>query len=70
MSKAFLGERGNSLEESFFAKENEALRRWLRKAEETKTKKDSLSAASGIRHADRGAKIIRVPRRRQRQELP
>jgi tellurite resistance protein len=48
MSKAFLGERGNSLEESFFAKESEALRRWLRKAEETKTKKDSLSAASGI----------------------
>lgn len=48
MSTVLVGDRGKALEESFFAKQNEALRRWLRETEETKVKKDALSAASGI----------------------
>lgn len=48
MSKDLLGDRGKALEESFFAKQNEALRRRLRETEETKAKKEALSAASGI----------------------
>jgi hypothetical protein len=48
MSKDALGDRGKALEESFFAKQNEALRRRLRETEATKVKKEALSAASGI----------------------
>jgi hypothetical protein len=48
MSKEFLSDRRTALDESFFAKQNEALRQRLRKAEEDKPRKDALSAASGI----------------------
>jgi hypothetical protein len=48
MSKDQLGDRGKAMEESFFAMENEALRQRLRESEETKTKKQALSAASGV----------------------
>ncbi|SKD04843.1 hypothetical protein [Paraburkholderia hospita] len=48
MSKDQLGDRGKALEESFFARQNEALRQRRRESEETKTKKQALSAASGV----------------------
>jgi hypothetical protein len=48
MSKDQLGDRAKAMEESFFAKQNEALRQRLRESEETKTKKQALSAASGV----------------------
>jgi tellurite resistance protein len=48
MSKDQLGDRAKAMEESFFAKQNEALRQRLRESEETQTKKQALSAASGI----------------------
>jgi hypothetical protein len=48
MSKDLLGDRGKALEESFFAKQNEALRQRLREAEETKAKREALSAASSV----------------------
>lgn len=48
MSKEFLGDRKHALEEAFFAKQDEALLRRLRDAEAAKSKKEALSAASGI----------------------
>ena len=48
MSKEFLGDRKHALEEAFFAKQDEALLRRLRDAEAAKSKKETLSAASGI----------------------
>jgi hypothetical protein len=48
MSKDQLHDRAKAMEESFFAKQNEALRQRLRASEETKTKKQALSAASGV----------------------
>ncbi len=48
MSKDFLGDRKHALEEAFFAQQDEALLRHLREAEATKSKKQALSAASGI----------------------
>jgi tellurite resistance protein len=48
MSNELLGDRRKALEESFFAKQNEALRQRLREAEQTKVRKEALSAASGI----------------------
>lgn len=41
-------ELGKALEDSFFAKEDEKLRKSLQEKEETKNKKEALSAASGI----------------------
>lgn len=48
MNDGFLGGRRKALEESFFAKENEKLRKALQEKEEAKNKKQALSAASGI----------------------
>lgn len=48
MSDEFLGGRRKALEESFFAKENEKLRRALREQETAKARKEALAAASGI----------------------
>ena len=48
MNDGFLGDRRKALEDSFFAKENEKLRKALREKEEAKNKKEALSAASGI----------------------
>jgi hypothetical protein len=48
MSKAQLGARAKAMEESSFAKRNDSLRQRLRESEETKTKKQALSAASGV----------------------
>ena len=48
MSKEFLGDRKQALEEAFFAQQDEALLRRLREAEASKSKKQALSAASGI----------------------
>jgi hypothetical protein len=48
MHKEFLGDRRRVLEESFFAKQNEALARRFRQADEAKARKDALSVASGI----------------------
>ena len=48
MSKDQLGDRRKAVEESFFARQNEALRQPLRESEETKRKKQALSAASGV----------------------
>ncbi|MFM0006824.1 hypothetical protein PQR57_38345 [Paraburkholderia dipogonis] len=48
MSKEHLGDRAKAMEESFFARQNEALRQRLRESEDTKIKKQALSAASGI----------------------
>jgi hypothetical protein len=48
VSKDQFGDRAKAMEESFFAKQNEALRQRLRESEETQTKKRALSAASGI----------------------
>ncbi len=48
MSDEFLGDRKKALEESFFAKESEKLRKVLQEKEGAKDKKEALSAASGI----------------------
>lgn len=48
MSDEFLGDRKKALEESFFAKESEKLRKALQEKEGAKDKKEALSAASGI----------------------
>ncbi len=48
MSDEILGDRRKALEESFFAKESDKLRKALQEKEEAKNKKDALSAASGI----------------------
>lgn len=48
MSKEFLGDREHALEEVFFAQQDQALLRRLREADTAKSKKDALSAASGI----------------------
>jgi hypothetical protein len=48
MSKGQLGDHAKAAEESFFAKQNEALRQRLRESEEIKAKKQALSAASGV----------------------
>jgi len=48
MSKDQLGDRAKAMEESFFAKQNEALRQRLREAEATQAKRQALSAASGV----------------------
>jgi hypothetical protein len=48
MSDEILGGRRRALEESFFAKQNEKLRRALREHEGAKARKEALSAASGI----------------------
>lgn len=48
MSKEFLGDRERALEEAFFAQQDEALLRRLREADAAKSKKEALSAVSGI----------------------
>jgi hypothetical protein len=48
MSKEFLGDRERALEEVFFAEQDQALLRRLKEADEKKTKKEALAAASGI----------------------
>src|SRR5688500_14881473 len=48
MSNQAPGDRGKSLEDAFFARENEALRQRLLEIEGTKQKKEAFSAASGI----------------------
>ncbi len=49
MSDEILGGRRKALEESFFAKHNEKLRRALHAQEAAKAKKEALVAVSGIR---------------------
>ena len=48
MSDQILGDRGRALEDMFFAKESEKLRQAMHEKEDTKNKKQALSAASGI----------------------
>jgi hypothetical protein len=48
MSDEIFGDSRRALEEAFFARENEALRRRLREMDEAKRTKEALSAASGI----------------------
>jgi uncharacterized tellurite resistance protein B-like protein len=48
MSDEILGDRGKALEEMFFARESEKLRKTLQEKEEVRDKKEALSAASGI----------------------
>jgi tellurite resistance protein len=48
MSDEIFGDSRRALEEAFFARENEALRRRLKEMDETKRTKEALSAASGI----------------------
>jgi len=48
MSNEFLGDRRVALEEAFFAKQNEELRRRLRDMDQARRSKEALSAASGI----------------------
>ncbi len=48
MNDQILGDRGKALEDIFFAKESEKLRKALQEKEETKNRKEALSAASGI----------------------
>ena len=48
MSQEFLGDRKKALEDSFFAKETEKLRRELLEKEAEKATKESLSEVSGI----------------------
>ena len=48
MGDQFLGDRKRALEEAFFAGEDEKLRRRLREADEARSRKEALSAASGI----------------------
>ena len=49
MDQEFLGDRRKALEESFFSKENEKLRKALREKEAIKEKEHALSEISGIR---------------------
>lgn len=51
MSDRFLDDRRAGLEEAFFANQNAQLLRQLRDADATRTGKEALSAASGIRDA-------------------
>ena len=48
MTEDFLAERRRALEESFFTKQNEALRLKLRQREQVRAKKEALAEASGI----------------------
>lgn len=48
MSGEVFGDSKRALEEAFFARENEALRRRLKEMDDTKRAKEALSAASGI----------------------
>lgn len=48
MSKEFLHDRERALEEVFFAEQDKALLRRLKEADEKKSKKEALAAASGI----------------------
>lgn len=48
MSSEFLGDRRAALEEAFFAKRDEELRRRLRELDRARAKKEALAAASGI----------------------
>jgi hypothetical protein len=48
MSDEILGDRGKALEEMFFARESEKLRKTLQEKEDVKDKKEALSATSGI----------------------
>lgn len=48
MSKEFLGDRKHALEDAFFVQQDEALLRRLKEADAAKSKKEALSAASGI----------------------
>jgi hypothetical protein len=48
MSDEILGDRGKALEEMFFARESEKLRKTLQEKEEVRDKKEALSATSGI----------------------
>ena len=50
MSNDMLGDRRKAMEEAFFARENEALRKRLMGMDDTRRKKEALSAASGITH--------------------
>jgi hypothetical protein len=50
MSNDMLGDRRKAMEEAFFARENEALRKRLMGMDDTRRKKEALSAASGIIH--------------------
>lgn len=49
MSNDILGARRAGLEEAFFAQQDAILRRRLGEADETKARRDALSAASGIK---------------------
>ena len=48
MSKDFLRDREHALEEAFFAQQDQELLRRLKEADAKKSKKEALSAASGI----------------------
>ncbi|MBR0669272.1 hypothetical protein GXW71_33290 [Roseomonas hellenica] len=48
MGEEFLGDRKRALEEAFFAKEDQRLRRQLREADEARSRREALAAASGI----------------------
>jgi hypothetical protein len=48
MSGNFMDDRRSALEEAFFAEQDAALRRRLREADAERSKKEALSAASGI----------------------
>jgi len=48
MKEDFLADRRRALEESFFTKQNEALRQKLREKERHQARKEALSEASGI----------------------
>jgi hypothetical protein len=48
MSDEILGDRGKALEEMFFARESEKLRKTLQEKEGVRDKKEALSATSGI----------------------
>lgn len=48
MNKEFLGERRAALEEEFFARQNEQLKRALREQESHDSRRDSLAEASGV----------------------
>jgi hypothetical protein len=48
MSNEFLGDRRAALEEAFFAKQDQELRRRLREADQARQDKEALAAASGI----------------------
>lgn len=51
MGEEFLGDRRRALEEAFFTKEDAKLRQRLRQADEAKSRKAALAAASGIADA-------------------